>query len=794
MHKPIPRATGWSWFGAGGCFGLLLAFFALGGAALAQGAPYNTSALDHLQRELRVVQRSLDRRVLSGQELRTLLDHATQVQTTANQCVADAAKQADQIQKDLDTLGPPTPGEAPAVGHRRSGLEQEKIDTEQGGATCRLLLLDSQEVLTEIGRRQKQRLAQHLLTRGPSIIALIRENWAQPTAWWSSTRAFLRAHSGFALLALSDWLELAATLLAAAIAAWFARRWLLPRAAREPAPASFGARFNCALLSVSARYATRLLVTGAAAAFLWAELGDVEPDPFIAVLAYGAFFYVALLAGIRLFLAPCPPAPPYLPLAPDLAHALARRLRVLVGLLVVGLLVFTTVLSRSLPLPALELARAIYAAVLVLNVVWIIWLLGQLPRFAHTVVPRVLVTLVLGAALGAEWLGYRNLSVLMLRGLLGTGLALGFTLLAQRLLFDALDGFDHGRHGWQRRVRGLMDLKHDELVPGLGWLRVLMGLALWFGFAATVLRIWTLSDAGFLAVIGLVNTAVPIGSLRIVPARVLMAAVVFALLLGTSRWLRRRLSRQWLQSARMERGAREAMVTMTGYLTVAIGLLAALSIAGVNLTSLAIVAGALSVGIGFGLQNIVNNFVSGIILLFERPIKTGDWIVVGEVEGHVKRISIRSTIIQTFDWADVIVPNSDLISGKVTNWMLRDPWGRIRVPIGVAYGSDTALVKQLLLEVASAHPHVLSGGAVPDPIVLFLAFGDSSLNFELRCFIRDIDRRLAVISDINFSIDEEFRKHGVEIPFPQRDLHVRDWTPPPDAGRRADTPRDPGPG
>ena len=189
----------------------------------------------------------------------------------------------------------------------------------------------------------------------------------------------------------------------------------------------------------------------------------------------------------------------------------------------------------------------------------------------------------------------------------------------------------------------------------------------------------------------------------------------------------------------MERGAREAVATISGYLGVALALFVSLSITGVEFGKLAIIAGALSVGIGFGLQNIVNNFVSGLILLFERPIKTGDWIVVGNTEGYVKKISIRSTQIQTFDQADVIVPNSDLISGQVTNWMLRDARGRIRVPIGVAYGSDTALVEKLLLEVAHKHPLVITSSIAPEPKVLFIDFGDSALMFELRVFIVNID-------------------------------------------------------
>ena len=223
----------------------------------------------------------------------------------------------------------------------------------------------------------------------------------------------------------------------------------------------------------------------------------------------------------------------------------------------------------------------------------------------------------------------------------------------------------------------------------------------------------------------------------------------------------------------MERGSREALVTVTGYSGVLVGILVALGVAGIEFTNIAIIAGALSVGIGFGLQNIVNNFVSGLILLIERPVKTGDWIVVGGTEGYVKRIRIRSTQIQTFDRADVIVPNSELISSQVTNWMLRDTTGRARIPVGAAYGSDTQKVKQVLIKVANEHPEVMTYDPALKPFVLFLGFGESSLDFELRIYIRNIDRRLRVISDINFAIDDAFREAGIEIPFPQRDLHIK---------------------
>jgi small-conductance mechanosensitive channel len=230
---------------------------------------------------------------------------------------------------------------------------------------------------------------------------------------------------------------------------------------------------------------------------------------------------------------------------------------------------------------------------------------------------------------------------------------------------------------------------------------------------------------------------------------------------------------------------------------VSIAILVALTFAGISLTHLAIVAGALSVGIGFGLQNIVNNFISGIIMLVERPVRHGDWIMVGSTEGLVERISIRTTTIRTFDRADVIVPNSDMISSQVTNWTLGNTWGRIKIPIGVGYSSDVETVIATLLEVAGNHPDVVKGNLeLSDPYALFLEFGDSSLNFELRAYIGNINRCMHVISDLNRAINAEFNKKGIEIPFPQRDVHFRnsiqvedDGKGPPDVTGGGELPR-----
>ncbi len=250
---------------------------------------------------------------------------------------------------------------------------------------------------------------------------------------------------------------------------------------------------------------------------------------------------------------------------------------------------------------------------------------------------------------------------------------------------------------------------------------------------------------------------------------VLMGIVVFIVLIALVRFFQRFLDVRVLQQMRMDRGVRDALRTGIGYAGFVLAALIAIDTAGIDLSGLAIIAGALSVGIGFGMQSIVNNFVSGLILLIERPIKVGDWIVVGQDEGFVKRISVRSTEIETFSRSSVIVPNSELIAGRVTNWMYKDQSGRVELPVGVAYGSDTAKVSEVLLDCVRGRDDVK---ARPQPHVMFMDFGDSALLFELRFFIRDIADRIAIMSDVRFAIDAAFREAAITIPFPQRDVHI----------------------
>jgi small-conductance mechanosensitive channel len=257
----------------------------------------------------------------------------------------------------------------------------------------------------------------------------------------------------------------------------------------------------------------------------------------------------------------------------------------------------------------------------------------------------------------------------------------------------------------------------------------------------------------------------------------LIKAFAFVLALSFfSRWSRQFLQREILVRTPWDLGQQYAVSRVIGYLIFIFGLVVGLQSLGLDLSSLVVLGGALGVGAGFGLQPIVSNFVSGLVLLVERPVRLGDRVEVSNTYGDVMRIGGRSTWIRTNDNEIIIMPNSEFVTARVTNWTANDRSVRFSVPVGVSYNSDPEEVRSLLLEIARQHPDVL---ADPAPEVIFEELGDSSLNFLLRVFtVNQVQTPSRLKSDLYFSIFKTFGEHGVEIPFPQRDLHLKSFEAP----------------
>jgi len=730
--------------------------------------------LDALSKQIKTITYKLERGNYDQDDLSRWTKITIKLSSEAAVCIADNDAKLKKLQESLDGLGEQVKDEAKAVSQQRKQLQTEKEQADKTLAQCNLFKQNSEKASDHISLAEKSYFQEKYFIRGPHIYTLAVEYLKSPFELITDSGTFFWEHAGLQEIdATQTIIDSFIVVLMILIGVWMRRILRKVEKSIEWLDDDFAENFTRAAITTFAFYAPWLFGAATTALILYITTREISPTPFLTTLAIGFLIYLAFIAVVRFIFSPVKPAQVFIHFTPGIPEKLSRRLHILALLSFLGYMAFYTIFSESIPELNRLLLRDIFSLLIVLNFIWLFVVLFKSPKLARYRWLFITLIIVFALSLMAEWAGYRVIGLAGRQKIFQIFITFTIFLTVSKIFQDLFNAMDDGTYEWCKRLHEKLGVEDKKTLPGLVWLRLLMTIIIWGGFAYILLSSLDQSGAIIQHTRNYLVNGFTIGDFRIVPSKFIISLFIFAIIVISTGWIKRQLENNWLPKTSMDRGGREALVTITGYIMFLIAALVALSVAGFDFGNIAIIFGALSVGIGFGLQNIVNNFVSGLILLFERPVRKGDWIQVGTTEGYVKDIRIRSTRIITFDRSDVIVPNSELISNQVTNFMLEDIRGRAIVKVGVAYGSDTEKVRYILAQVAEENDLVVKDGTSPRPLILFRGFGDSSLDFELRVHLYDVDRRLSTISNINFAIDKAFREEGIEIPFPQRDVHVK---------------------
>lgn len=763
-------------------------------AVIAQASPEiiksATDRIEQIRAELDRAEATIERAQGQSKALAQLRGEVDELVAEVNEIVETLEPLHAAAEARVKELGPqPSADKPPEAISVASEREQQSLllrDTDAALKQARLLRVRGGQIITTIDDQRRTAFTYRLFERGESFFSpalwirgaeAIGPELTALAKLASAWRAHIADEVGATNLALGLGLSLAAVLAIFIASAWIRRRMLTPLPAREGEAAHLP-RSYAALIAI--RNAILNALTAPAASIAVLELltafGLLPGE--LRSLAMSLVSAIVLFAvGNALALAVLSPGEPRLRL-PALDDDAARTLYRLVAgaVAVTALALFVNALHRTLTtsVPLTIATSALYAFLIGLLIA--ITLVSGRTRTADQpgggLPPWIrmsgwLVASVIFVALAA---GYIRFAALVAERVVTAAIVL-IALVLLLALVDALLGEGLERDSPRRRNLAAtlgMQPRTLDLIAALvaGVLRALLVLAAIFLVVGTL----TASAFNIESMLDRATFAVQIGQLRIGLFDVITAAAVLLIGAFLTRVIYRWLAGQILPRTRLEPSLQNSIATIIGYVGIIAAIALALARLGVNLENIALVAGALSIGIGFGLQAIVSNFVSGLILLTERPIRVGDWIVVGQEQGYVRKISVRSTEIETFDRASVIVPNSDLITGTVKNWTHFNNLGRFEVPVRISYDADPHAVRELLLKIAADHPLVLDD---PSPNVFFLAFGDSSLNLDLRGFVADVNQAFGVRSELHFEIFRRFREAGIEIPFPQRDIHIR---------------------
>ncbi len=771
--------------------GLLLPFLLtllLSLAASAQG-PGGEPSFDNQFNRWESVLQEAERKLrqqgdISPQEEEALKGKLREIQSESETRQKEAESRLSPLEDQLESLGEPpgedAPPENPEIQQTREDLNERSSTIRARVRQAALVRVRSNEFLQDIASRERQRLQEEVLTRTPApiwpsvwqqaaqdAVAFLGQITAAPVEWAEET-------AKFGTQGLLPYLYLFGIPTLAFLVAWPIRYWLTRRFGRDPEEEDpgYSRRIVATVSDGVARAIFPALAISIAITILYLQqvlTGYFATLLYILAAAVTGFILVTGMA--RAALSPRRPAWRIMPVTALGAQVLYNRIFLVAAIFSATAALQTAAIEAEAFTPALR-----SSFVLLDNTVIAILLLSLTPNRYWTNpeegfgssswnAGRFLLIMIVSATPFLALAGYSRLAEFLQTRIIVTGVLVGFLLLLRLVFREALAHLLRLAH--RRRSDEPEDETRHQLTLFWGGLVIdvllilptLYLLLLVYGVPSTIVTLWAEQ----------LLTGFKLGEVTISLVDILFAILVLTLGLFASGLVRRWLSEKMLPNTYLDYGIRNSISAGISYIGVIVALILAIATLGISLSNLALVAGALSVGIGFGLRTVVENFVAGLLLLIERPIKVGDWVVVGPNEGMVRHISVRSTEIETFDRSAVIVPNSDLIASPVTNWTHKNRIARIIIPLRIYYGEDTRKVQQLLLDSTKDIDDIL---AFPEPYVLFNAFGESALEFELRCYIRETDRYLDVKTDLHFAIDDSFRENGIQMPFPQQDIYL----------------------